>query len=66
MSDDKYIELDKEVTTFGDWIEFGIEAGFVTEPFCHTHDGDPYMSEEESKDWEDGGDPCMPVLKVLV
>jgi hypothetical protein len=66
MSDEKYIELSKEETTFGEWIDFGIEAGFVTEPFCYTHDGDPYMSEEEEKEWEEGNDPCTPVVKLIV
>lgn len=48
------------------WLQVGIDNGWVTEPFCYTHDGDPYMSEEEEKEWEDGGDPCAPVIKILV
>jgi hypothetical protein len=48
------------------WLQVGIDKGWVTEPFCHTHDGDPYMTEEEMKEWDDGGDPCMPVVKVLM
>jgi hypothetical protein len=48
------------------WLQIGIDKGWVTEPFCYTHDGDPYMSEEEEKEWEDGGDPCAPVIKILV
>jgi hypothetical protein len=48
------------------WLQIGIDKGWVTEPFCYTHDGDPYMTEEEEKEWEDGGDPCAPVIKVLV
>jgi hypothetical protein len=48
------------------WLQIGIDNGWVTEPFCNTHDGDPYMTEEEQQEWEDGGDPCMPVIKVLV
>lgn len=49
-----------------EWLQIGIDKGWVTEPFCYTHDGDPYMSEEEEKEWEDGGDPCAPVIKILV
>ncbi len=49
-----------------EWLQVGIDKGWVTEPFCYTHDGDPYMSEEEEKEWEDGGDPCAPVIKILV
>jgi hypothetical protein len=49
-----------------EWLQIGIDKGWVTEPFCNTHDGDPYMTEEEEKEWEEGGDPCAPVIKVLV
>lgn len=49
-----------------EWLQVGIDKGWVTEPFCNTHDGDPFMTEEEEKEWEDGGDPCLPVIKILV
>ena len=50
---------------FNSWLDEGMKQGWITEPFCHTHDGDPYMTEEEEKEWEDGGDPCMFVVKLL-
>jgi hypothetical protein len=46
------------------WLNNGIERGWITEPFCNTHDGDPYMSEEEQEEWESGGDPCQVVFKI--
>jgi hypothetical protein len=46
------------------WLENGIERGWVTEPFCNTHEGDPYMTEEEEAEWEMGGDPCQVVVKL--
>lgn len=46
------------------WLENGIERGWITEPFCNTHDGDPYMSDEEQEEWESGGDPCQVVFKI--
>ena len=46
------------------WLENGIKRGWVTEPFCNTHEGDPYMTEEESEEWEAGGDPCQVVIKI--
>lgn len=46
------------------WLENGIERGWVTEPFCNTHEGDPFMTEEEQQEWEDGGDPCQVVVKL--
>lgn len=66
----RYIEQRKDMseTNYEDlyaWLQVGIDKGWVTEPFCYTHDGDPYMTEEEEKEWEDGGDPCAPVLKLL-
>ena len=54
-SEDKEFEI---------WLENGIERGWITEPFCNTHDGDPYMSEEEQEEWELGGDPCQVVFKI--
>ena len=57
-------ELDIEEKEFGIWLQSGIDRGWVTEPFCNTHDGDPYMTEEEAEDWEDGGDPCQVVVKI--
>ena len=45
------------------WLDNGIERGWVTEPFCNTHEGDPYMTEEEEAEWESGGDPCQVVVK---
>jgi hypothetical protein len=50
---------------FAAWIRSGIQKGWISEPFCNTHDGDPYMTEEEEKEWEDGGDPCCHVIKLL-
>ena len=50
---------------FGEWLQVGIDKGWVSNPFCYTHDGDPYMTEEEEQQWEEGGDPCAPVIKIL-
>jgi len=47
------------------WLENGIEQKWITNPFCNTHDGDPYMSEEEAQEWEKGGDPCQVVIKII-
>ena len=63
MSDNTNFDLDK--LQFWTWLEMGINKGWVTEPFCNTHDGDPYMTQEEEKEWEDGGDPCLHVVKLL-
>jgi hypothetical protein len=48
------------------WLRQGIDKGWVSEGFCYTHDGDQYMTEEEEQEWEEGGDPCTPVVKWLM
>jgi hypothetical protein len=40
---------ESDFNEFEIWIENGIERGWITEPFCNTHEGDPYMSEEEQE-----------------
>lgn len=56
----------KKEFEFYEWVQAGIDNGWVTPPFCHTHDGDPYMTEYEEKAWENGEDPCMSVFKIIV
>ena len=51
---------------FGAWLNQGIDEGWVTEPFCNTHDLDPAMGEEEQAEWDEGGDPCQHVLRIMV
>jgi hypothetical protein len=63
MFEDKREEL-SELQEFEIWLENGIERGWVTEPFCNTHEGDSYMTDEEQAEWEEGGDPCQVVLKI--
>jgi hypothetical protein len=55
---------DSDYKEFEIWINNGIDRGWITEPFCNTHDGDPYMTEEEMQEWEDGGDPCQVVFRI--
>ena len=46
------------------WIQIGIDNNWISPLFCNTHDGAP-MTDEEEKEWEDGGDPCSFHVKVL-
>lgn len=58
---------EEDVDAFGDWLAEGIDKGWVTEPFCSTHDGGyQYMSEEEIKEWDEGGDPCCHVIRLMI
>jgi hypothetical protein len=54
-----------KVIDFDEWVEIGTTNNWITPPFCMTHDGDPYMNAEEEQEWEDGGDPCCPVFKIV-
>jgi hypothetical protein len=48
---------------FDSWIKFGYEKKWISDVFCNTHDG-PFMTDEEIKEWEDGGDPCSFQVRV--
>ena len=51
---------------FWKWFQEGIDNEWITETFCQTHDGGyGYMTDEERDEWEDGGDPCMTVTRVV-
>ena len=56
--------MTKELT-FDEWVELGVSKKWISPPFCNTHDGDQYMTDEEMQEWEDGGDPCQPVFRIL-
>jgi len=49
--------------TFTEWLQLGIEQGWVSEPVCFTHDGIP-MDEQEDHDFIDGFDPCLRVIRI--
>lgn len=53
-------------SAFYEWVSQGVENGWISPSFCMTHDGDRYMTPEEEQEWEDGGDPCCPVFKILI
>jgi hypothetical protein len=60
----KIQENESDFNEYEIWLDNGIERGWITEPFCNTHEGDPYMSDEEAQEWEKGGDPCQVVIKI--
>jgi len=51
--------------TQDEWIVYGVEHGFCSVPVCDMHEGVP-MTDEEEAEMEDGGDPCMHVLRLWV
>lgn len=56
-----------EEQEFGIWLTNGIERGWISSPYCVTHDGGmQYMSEEEIEEFEAGGDPCENVVRIFI
>lgn len=49
--------------SFEEWIKQGTEQGWCSVPLCDTHDGLP-MTKEEEQAWEEGGDPCVHVIRL--
>jgi len=57
---------EQEDKDFRDWLFQGVDRGWVSDPFCSTHDGGlEYMGEEEREEWDAGGDPCATVLRIF-
>ena len=48
---------------FETWLEHGIKMGWCGPAICDTHDGTP-MSETEMEEFEDGGDPCLHIIRL--
>ena len=41
------------------WLLLGVKMGWISKPYCMTHDGNyEYMTEEEREEWDEGNDPC--------
>jgi hypothetical protein len=47
------------------WLDNGIERGWISKVQCATHEGIDPISEEEVKEWEEGGDPCQFVVRIM-
>jgi hypothetical protein len=48
------------------WLLIGIKMGWISKPYCATHDSNyEYMTEEEREEWEEGNDPCHVAISVL-
>jgi hypothetical protein len=46
-----------------EWITYGIEQGFCTEPLCQTHEWVP-MIDTEMQALDDGDDPCIFIARL--
>lgn len=50
---------------FNEWLNRGIDAGWITPMTCWTHDTFE-ITEEEEKEMDEGGDPCIPIVRLWV
>jgi hypothetical protein len=48
---------------FEQWLRYGVENFFCGPIVCDTHDGAP-MTEDEDDQFQEGYDPCVPVIRV--
>lgn len=48
---------------FHEWLSIGINNEWVSDIHCDTHDG-IQMTDEESEAWDEGSDPCIPILRI--
>ena len=54
------------MSDFHEWMQVGIDRGWISPGYCATHDGGyDYLTDEEKVEYEEGGDPCEPVFRVL-
>lgn len=63
---EEFTDINSEHQEFNIWLQNGVDRGWVTDPFCNTHEGDTFMTDEEMQEWEEGGDPCQVVLKITL
>jgi hypothetical protein len=45
------------------WLNFGMNRKWITKPVCSTHEWFD-QTEEELKEWDEGGDPCIVAIRV--
>jgi hypothetical protein len=54
-----------EEEKFIDWFMVGLNAGWISDVVCATHNGLP-LTEEEESEWDEGFDPCVPGVRIWV
>ncbi|AXH46840.1 hypothetical protein I5G67_gp002 [Mycobacterium phage Aminay] len=49
--------------SLGDWLRYGYGQGYCSPPVCELHDGIGTTASEDN-DLEDGGEPCISVVRI--
>lgn len=61
MQDSDGNKLDR--LDFWEWVEYGVDNGWIAKPVCYNHDLLPLTPVEESE-IDEGDDPCIQVIRV--
>jgi len=56
---------DENIDEFRIWLNNGIERGWISDVQCATHEGIDPISEEEVKEWDESGDTCQFVVRIM-
>jgi hypothetical protein len=49
--------------TVDEWVEYGVDHGYA-DTYCYLHESSPMTEQEEQEYVVEGGDPCIPTLRV--
>lgn len=52
-----------KINSFEEWLALGIQQGWCSREWCHTHDGIP-LTDFENSEFDDGGDPCIHIVRL--
>lgn len=54
---------DNDYEEFEAWVEQGLNRKWISDLVCQTHESIPCTPEEDAQ-WDEGHDPCVPVVRV--
>ena len=53
-----------DVIDYATWVSIGKAKGWVSDPFCYTHDQPPMDDEEADQMFNSDEGPCINLLRV--
>jgi hypothetical protein len=60
----QYQQERRESIHLRQWLEFGMDRGWISDPFCAGHD-EPPITDYEYRMAESGTDPCIILVRIL-
>ena len=54
----------KDPKLFLQWMNLGIDAGWIAPSVCTIHEG-IFLRDWEQEEFDDGGDPCIVAFRLL-